>query len=374
MPALSFTLELDGAPAPAPLLAALQRIEVEDHAELADMLRLRFALGVQERSSGWTLLDDDYFPRLANLCVKVNLGRGPAQLLANAYVIETRAEFANAPGQSTLEVVAMDPTVLMNLDEKVQAWPNMSDSDIASAVFGDAAYGFALQIESTTLRREERNQTVLQRGTDIRFLKQLAVRNGFECYVETDDATGAVTGHFHPPRLQEEPQGVLAVNMGETTNVNRLRTRFEMLRPAQAQVTGLEIDNREAQPVQASESSRTSLGRSSAAAVDRPRRVLLARTGMAGSGELQAYAQAVVDGSAMAIVAEGELNTAAYGALLRARRTVALRGAGQRFSGVYYVDKVVHVLDGSGHLQRFSMRRNALGLTGGENFADQQAA
>lgn len=372
MSALSFTLELDGAPAPAPVLAALQRIEVEDHAALADMLRLRFALGVQERASGWTLLDEDYFPRLANLKVKVQLGRGSAQLLANAYVIETRAELANSPGQSALEVVAMDPTVLMNLDEKVKAWPNMADSDIASAVFGD--YGFAAEVESTRLRREERNQTVLQRGTDIRFLKQLALRNGFECYVDTDERSGTVTGHFHPPRLQDEPQGVLAVNLGEATNVNRLRTRFEMLRPAQAQVTGLEVDSGQAQPVQASEASRTSLGRSRAASADRPRRVLLARTGMAGSAELQAYAQAVVDSSAMAIAAEGELNTAAYGALLKARRTVALRGAGQRFSGVYYVDKVVHVLDGGGHLQRFYLRRNALGLTGSENFADQEAA
>ena len=39
----------------------------------------------------------------------------------------------------------MDPTVLMTLEEKVKPWPNMADSDIASAIFGD--HGFTPDVE-----------------------------------------------------------------------------------------------------------------------------------------------------------------------------------------------------------------------------------
>src|SRR5437867_10138228 len=56
---------------------------------------------------------------------------------------------------SVMTVTAMDPTVLMHLDEKVKAWPNMMDSDVASAIFSDAVYGFTPVVESTKWSRQE---------------------------------------------------------------------------------------------------------------------------------------------------------------------------------------------------------------------------
>ena len=85
-------------------------------------------------------------------------------------------------------------------------------------------------------------------------------------------------------------------------------------------------------------------------------------------GEQQPFSQAVADESALAITAEGELNTAAYGGLLRAKRTVSVRGAGRQFSGLYYVERVHHVLTSESYTQNFTLRRNGLGLTGREMF------
>jgi phage protein D len=373
MPAVSYALEIDGSPAPAALIGAIQRIEVEDHAELADMLRLRVAISVDPSGTRWTVVDDDTFQRLANVRIKVNLG-GEMQTLISAYVVEARAVFSNQPGLSMLDVIAMDPTVLMNLEEKVKAWPDMSDSDVARAIFGDSAYGFQAVVEATTVQRSEDQQTLLQRGTDIRFLKQLAQRNGYECFVEVNTGSGQIEGHFHPPRLNEPPQPTLTVNTAETTNVNHFRVRHDMLKPVEAQVTGLDVDSREAQPADATASEREILGSEAAHSTDRPRRVLLARTAMADAGELQAYAQAIVDQSSMAIYAEGELTTSVYGGLLRAKRSVSVRGVGRDFSGVYYVERVLHVIDINGYVQRFTLRRNALGLEGNERFAEERPA
>ena len=74
--------------------------------------------------------------------------------------------------------------------------------------------------------------------------------------------------------------------------------------------------------------------------------------------------------SAWAIIAEGELNAAVYEGILRAKRTVNVRGAGSLYSGTYHVNRVLHTFSGDGYTQRFELRRNAIGLTGAEDFMD----
>ncbi len=380
MPAVSYQLLIAGAPAAPELLEVVQEIEVEDHAEMADMLRLRLATAVRDSGSGWNFLDDDLFTRLTPIKILVTIGSGPAEPLIQAYVIETESELSNDPGGSTLDVVAMDPTVLMNLDENVRPWPNMADSEIAEILFGE--HGFATDVEPTEPHRPEADVTTIQRGTDIQFLKGLAERNGYECYVEADPADGEVKGHFHPPRLATKPQGVLSINMGESTNVNSLKARNDMIGPATAEITAIDVESHADQPAAAPEPSLDELGSqpslvplrgNPALEPARPRRVLLAHTGLAHTGELQTYAQAVVDRSAWSITAEGELNTVAYGKLLRAKQPVLLRGAGRQWSGLYYVEKVTHTLTADTYVQSFTLKRNALGLTQRESFVEDQA-
>ena len=68
----------------------------------------------------------------------------------------------------------MDATLLMNLQEKLVAWEDKSDSQIAKEIF--SKYGFDTDIEdtSTTTPQSESNFTTIQRETDIEFLKRLA--------------------------------------------------------------------------------------------------------------------------------------------------------------------------------------------------------
>jgi phage protein D len=371
---ISYALRVDGRPASGALLDAVKQIEVEDHAAMADMLRLRLAVAVREDGSGWTLLDDALFTRLARVDVAVTVGSGTAIPLISGYVVDIDAQLSNEPGGSMLTVVAMDPTVLMHLDEKVKSWPNMMDSDVASAIFSDAAYQFTPVVESTGWSRQEDDHTLIQRGTDIQFLQHLAERNGYECFVETTDV-GAVEGHFHPPRHDGQPQGTLTVNMGPATNVDKFRARFDMLGPALAKGATVDPADASAQNGQADESTQSgAMGGTPATPSDRPRRVLLSRLGMAQAGEVQRYAQAVVDRSSWSIVAEGELSTVAYGGVLKAKRPVLVRGAGPELSGRYYAQRVLHRITGDGsYTQAFTLLRNAVGLTGQENFRSDDA-
>jgi phage protein D len=366
---VAYTMKIDGRPASAEVLGAVRQIDVEDHAELADMLRLRLALAVKSNGSGWTLLDDDVFKRLAHLQLSITIGSGNAIPLIDAYVVESNAQFANDPGNSLLVVTAMDPTVLMHLEERVKAWPDMSDSDVANSIFSDSAYQFTPVIESTNYTRNKDDHTLMQRGTDIQFLQGLAERNGYECFVELNPSSGAVEGHFHPPRHDEEPQGTLTVNMGASTNVNALRVRHDMIAATTATATVVDPDDASSEKNDAEESSQEGLGGEESTSTDRPRKSLVGGTGIGNSGEAQRYAQAVVDKASWSVVAEGDLNTVSYGGVLRAKRPVMVRGAGRELSGRYYVDRVLHTIRNDGtFLQRFSLKRNGVGLTGRERF------
>ena len=54
--------------------------------------------------------------------------------------------------------------------------------------------------------------------------------------------------------------------------------------------------------------------------------------------------------------------------MLRARRTVLVKGLGSVLSGRYLVQRVRHRVTTDGHTQQVTLVRNALGLSGDEPF------
>jgi len=248
VPSITYTLLISNSPASSELLEAVQEVQVENNCDMASIFRLRIAVGVGN-TGDWTILSDDPFQPLTPVTTRMQVGTGLGEPLISGYVTSHHLEIKNEPGQSYLEVVGMDATALMNLEEKVAAWPNMADSDIASAIFGN--YGFTPRVERTQPVRQGDDVTTLQRGTDIRFLRRLAERNGFECYVETDPTLNADVGHFHPPELQGTPQGPLSVNFGAETNVTSFTARYEMLKPTTAEASDLDIHTKSVQTGQA---------------------------------------------------------------------------------------------------------------------------
>jgi phage protein D len=371
MAEVAFVLQVDGQPASDELLESVQSIEVEDNAEQADMLRLRLATAVERDGGRWSVLDAGLFARLTNVRVGAKVGSGASQPLIDAYVIDLRANFSSEPGRSSVEIVGMDGSVLLQLKEEVRRWPDQSDSQIASAIFSEA--GLAADVQDTQPVRSSRHTTTIQRGNALRFLRHLAERNGFETFIEVG-AGGRGVGHFHAPRLQEEPQGVLNVNMGPDTNIDGFAARNDLIGPTTAKASGYDAANRKDQPVDAQSAQQKSLGAQTTVGGTQPRQVLLANTGLSESAELQTATQAVVDRSAMSLTAEGTVYGGDYPAVIRAKRPMLVRGAGQEFSGTWYVTRVLHALGDEGYAQRLSLRRNASGVTRQENFAGTHAA
>jgi phage protein D len=366
---VSYQLRIDGREAPLEVIDAVQRLEVEEHASLASIMRLTFAIAVAQGGSRWTVIDDDLFPRLAEVALSIKRGSGDPEPVLTGYVIEAKAVFGEEPGASTLDVLAMDASVLMNLEERVRAWPNMADSDIAESIFGD--YDLSPVVDTSQPTRQEDDVVPIQRGTDMQYLRWLAERNGFDVFV----ASGAsgVEGHFHAPKLDDPPQGVLTVGFGGASNVPSLTVTRDALRPTTARAQQLEAESQESHSGEAETVSLKDLGGKSVLAEDRQRATLIARTGLVDAAELQTYAQGVVDRSSWAIRAEGELVSDQYDGILRARKPVSVRGVGRTLSGTYYVERVLHAFTPEGYAQQFTLRRNALTLSGQEDFSESEA-
>ncbi|MBE2268498.1 MAG: hypothetical protein IAE80_09740 [Anaerolinea sp.] len=369
MTSVAYSLTVDDAAIDPGVLGRLKRLEIEEHVSLADIMRLTFTTKVKADASGWEILDDGMFGRLTKLRLTVNVGANTSKAVYEGYVVDVNAEFSNDPTQTTMNVVAFDPSVLMSLEEKMRSWVDMADSDIASTIFGE--YGFTSDVDSSQPTRSEAVMAVMQRGTDIQFLKMLAQRNGYDCYVDVDAASGQVTGHFHKPRYDETPQGVLSVGLGVESNVESLKVQFNMLRAAQAVANNLDADSNETQPAEVTEIAAPALGGSASLPADRPRRVLINGADLSVTGELQSLAQAVTDRSALALKAEGSVNTQSYAGIIRAKHPILVRGVGRAWSGAYLVERVQHIIEGVDYTQSFTLRRNATGLAGQEDFTTE---
>jgi phage protein D len=369
-PAVSYTLQVAGGPLDAETLDAIRSVEVEDHSELADIARLKLSSAVGGANKNWTVIDDPICQRLTRIQIGVRLGGESPTPLIDAYVIDVRASLGSEAGGSTVEIVAMDATVIMDLQEKVRAWPDQSDSSIASAIFDE--YGLEADVQDTSYVRQESDVTSIQRGSDMRFLRKLAERNGYECFVDVGD-DGRTTGHFRAPQLNQNAQTVLSVNLGTETTVEGFKVRYDMLSATTAAASGIDAHDASTQPVQAPDSTERTLGGASTIPTDLPRTKLLPGTGLSRAGELQTLAQATVDRSAYAITAEGVVNAAALGQVLHAKQPVTVRGAGVQFSGTYYVQRVLHKFEHNSYQMHVALKRNAAGLTHRENFKEDDS-
>lgn len=361
----AYTLLVSLAPASDDIVEAIQAIDVETSLEEAGALRLRLGISATELGD-WSILDDDPFQPLVPLQVRIQRGSGVPEALINAFVTQHRVSYTEAGG-STLDVTALDATHSMNLEEKVTAWANLPDSAIAAVIFGQ--HTLLPRVDTTSAVLTDPEGTTIQRGTDIRFLRRLARRNGFDCYVQPEPLTGLDVGHFHRREVNGMPEAVLSVEMGDETNVHDLSIRYDLTRATAVKASGLDVLTKETQPVEIASTleqalgGEGTLGRQATVPTVRP-----ADTGLPRTAELQQAAQAIADRSAWSVLAEGTVGTDV--GVLRPGGLISIRGAGRLYNGSYFVTRVRHSITAGSIEQRFEAVRNAVAETGAEIYRE----
>jgi phage protein D len=358
----NLTITIDGSENQQ-LYSDLVYLEVELDEDLAGMFRMSIGLLPQPDGS-WNYLDDSGFTVWTSVAITAGLD-DDSEPLISGYITHLKPVFGSGMDECSLDIWGMDASVLMDREDILKDWPNRKDSDIASEIF--SSYGLTPQVDDTSVIHDEKVSTIIQRETDIQFLKRLALRNGYECYVDGD------TGYFQAPQLNASAQPVLAVQFGDDTNVNRLELEVNALATADVSMTQVDHETKDVLDASSTPGDQTSYGTQSADSYLGPNMpsglVCIGKTATTGNPEMQALAQGLYNEGEWFVTGEGEVAANQYGNVLMPRAPVTIKGIGETYSGVYYVTHVTHIFNADGYTQRFKIKRNGLMPTGNESFS-----
>jgi len=197
------------------------------------------------------------------------------------------------------------------------------------------------------------------KGKDLAYIRSLADEVGYVFYMEPGPSAGTSFAYWGPEIKVGAPQPALNINMDAHTNVESLSFRFDadnrtlpvvmIQNPASHVTIPIPVPDitplnpplglippipKDIEPIESSAKLNP---------------VQAALIGIAKAAK-----------SADALSASGSLNVLRYGRLLQPRKLVGVRGAGDAFDGLYYVESVTHDIKRGEYKQQFTLRRNGL--------------
>jgi phage protein D len=382
--ASSYQILFDGQPADADFYTSIASLEVEENVEMPGAMQLN--LPVNRSDSGdLTNVADSRFKPLANIAVVATPAAGAATDLAGAaasalgiggggssaaqcifdgYILSHKLHLEKGTTNSTLVIWGQDASWLMNLTENVKEWVDVTDGDVANAIFGD--YGISPADDNTSddsPSHTEDGHSLMQRGTDIQFLRMLARRNGKICRVACKDQPGQRIGYFAKAKLDGDPVLTLTVTDPENWTMEAMDLEWDVTRPTSviARQALFTDDDEDGVSGDTSDSGLNSLGdRALADFAGKPMTVLLAAP-VDDGGELSLRAQSLLREADWFVRCEGQADVARLNAILRADTVVEIDGIGTLHSGKYYVWSVRHTITADSHKMKFVLMRNAVG-------------
>jgi phage protein D len=371
-----YQIAFDGTAAQDDVYETLIRLEIVDDSTRAGSIMLRLSISLQEDGE-WSYLKDDRFALFKRVTLSMGFGQERVLPLFEGYILQLAPHFDPQEELCYLEIRGLDATCLMNLEEKLTTWTGQSHSDIASQVFN--SYGITPDVEDAPTTHEQDGNVLLQRGTDIRFLKDLAMRNGFECYVSLDD-NGAVKGCFKSRDLNPSSLPPLAVQFEGETNVQFLDVQVSGNPSLSSSGWYMNLEDKTIEQIDKTDYDQNLLGKESlidvvkskveqlSIPVEGASRSYRGDTVFLDRNELDAALKGRQNREGWFVRARGIVNGESYGAAIRSRKVIAVKGLGTRYSGNYLVSSVRHVIAEGEYEQHVELVRNGWGVTGAESF------
>lgn len=343
-------------PAPAAVSHALASAEVTNDAATGDGFQLTFTLAKEAGDYG--LLSGGVLNPFNRVVVGVQVGAMP-EVLIDGIITHHQVTPSNEPGRSTLTVTGKDVSVMLDLKEKNEPYPNQTDSVIVTQLLAPyAKYGLVAKAFPTTDVPIELERIPRQHETDLRFIQRLAQKNGFVFYVEPV-TFNVNTAYWGPESRASLPQPALTTNMGHFTNVKSLNFSNDAYAPVGTEGSIVEPITKTAIPIPPLPSLKVP---PLAMRPATPRRTQLMReTANRNASSAAVSAVAAATNVPDAVTGGGELDAVRYGHVLRARRLVGVRGAGLNYNGLYYVRKVTHRISRGTYTQSFELSREGTG-------------
>jgi phage protein D len=359
----TFQFLLNGDPADDKLLAAMGPLEVEENADLPGAIQLTIPVD-NDGNGDLTYVNDPRFQPFSNLAVVVTPGGQSSECIFDGYVLTNKLHLQKGTTGSTLQVWGQDASWLMNLEENAKEWVDVTDADVANSIFGN--YGITPSDDNTSddsPSHTEDTHTLMQRASDIQFLRLLARRNGKLCRVACTDTPGQRTGYFAKPNVDGDPVVTLELNDPTAWTVDALDFEWDVSRPTEVQAAQALFNDSDEDGVSVdlTDSGLDLLDDQDLATFSGQTMTVMLTAPVDSADELTLRAESVLREAGWFVRCSGQADVARLNAVLRVGSVVQINGAGSLNSGNYFVWSVRHTIDRQSHKMNFVLVRNAMG-------------
>lgn len=377
----TYLIQIEGQQLSKDITQEIRSFVFEDNEKELDVMELTVT------NRNLQFIDDPLFQEGNEISVRFGYV-GNLSPMKKATIKDIEYDFPES-GDPTIILRAYDKGYKLAGKENQKIWkkppPGILYSEIASEIAGNN--GLTPVVEETKVKHLRVAQSNI---SDAEFLKKLAETarskdgdgvTGYAFYVEDNQL------HFHPRKLEEGPTHVLEyfTDRRGTLRYFKPTTQSQGAKGAGTETKAIGIDPRKKEVVEhkasnKNTSQRTSLGKKTYL-VD----------GNTGEENYQSQESGHIEPSiersesfheepsqepakdkAEGKFKEAEMKQveATAGTIgipsLKAKKNIEVKGVGQKFSGIYYVQNVRHEIGESGYTCELKLKRNALGKGAGE--------
>jgi hypothetical protein len=350
-------------PVPRAVIEVLSAVEVK-----VDAKRTTFQLTftIQKRSTipDMFLPTDRPPPQLRVILVVIL--NGVPDVLVDGVVTHQELNPGDPGKPTTLTVTGEDLSVLMSKEELTgtpyQAMP--PEVRVAQILGKYAQHGIQTDIRRPSLNETSSpsSWTPQHHGHDLDYLQLLASHVGHVFYIRTTPSPGTTIAYWGPQIRSGAPQPALSIDLDIQTNTENLSFTFDHTQRQDPVMYVQNADSKQAQKLPPPDPSQvdTPLGRIPTPVFYKP---YVSRLANKTPTQASLFGLGLAARSADAATANGKLLVTRYGGLLRARELVGVRGAGEAYDGLWWVDSVTHEIKPNDYSQSFTLKRNALTST-----------
>ena len=350
------------APVPQAVIDALTDVSVSSTVGAQSGFQMKFTLG-KNSIINQSLLPSGFFDPRQRVVITVTVN-GTSEVLMDGIITKQDVTPSSEPGKSVLTVTGLDISALMDFIDLTgipyPAIPNFVIVDIVLAKY--LLFGCVPVVipDIVNIIRNPLEKYPKQQGTDYRYVTSLARKSGYVFYIDPGPEPGMSLAYWGPEFGGFLPtQPALSINMDAATNVESLNFSYNGLAATQYIATILEENSKFPIPIPIPNIDFLKASLSKQAPTPLKSKVI----SDLGSKSFPEAALLVV-GALMAtddaISGSGALDVLRYGHVLKARRKVAVRGAGDYYDGLYNVKSVTHTLKRGEYKQNFTLVRGGV--------------
>jgi len=353
-----------GVPVPAPraVIEALQSVSVQENSgDAPSGFELVFALEKSSPLNTIFLLAGGGALPILRVALTATINGQPTTLI-NGVVTHTELKPGSGGAPATLKVMGRDLTATMEIID-FSGLPYVAMPPFARVALILAKYAWLGVIPQVIPSAEgpplPTERIPRHQDTDLAYIRHLADEAGYTFYLKPGPAPATSFAYWGPEIRIGQVQSALTVESGFATNVEELSFTFDK---DGTEIPIVFIQNPLTKapipiPIPSAIPFHPPLG-----AIP-PLPPKIAR--LTDTARLNPF-EAVVRGFAHAarhsdaVRGSGRIDVLRYGRILRARSLVGVRGAGNAFDGVHYVESVTHELARGSYKQSFTLKRSGL--------------